>query len=599
MRPRALGLSLPLMALSVQLQALSAATLQDIRAEPTGTGVIRGVVQTDDADHHPLVRATLNLSGGGLLTTRMGFTDTEGRFEFNGLPAGAYTLEAGSSSYIRQTYGAKRPGGAGSTIALAEGQRADDIVFRLARYASISGIIYDQNGEPARGISVEAMQYTMRTGRRTLSSVYGQPAFTDDRGAYSIGLLPGTYYIAAGPSPDRGPTDVQRLTATDIDRALQSLTGTAVLTTPITFSQPHQGFAPVFFPGSPDFSRAQPIMLGDGEDRTGINVQLQLVPTARIDGTVSMPGGQPPSNTQVVATAVTEAFSLDLFNTGTLGTTGLDVQGRFSYQAIPPGRYAITARSPARPAGPAGDALPPMWAIADILVAGSDQTINLSLQPGMSVSGKVVFKGTTLQPPANIAGIRMSMPAAITGLGVTFVVNAVNINADGTFMLSGAAPGNYKLSATTPAAPAGWGLRSVMMDGVDVLDIPFTVRPGQNIENVVVTFVDQLTEISGTLHAPTGAPTADYFIIVFSTDKTYWGPLSRRSVMARPSNAGRYTIRNLPPGEYHVAAVTDVQQNEWFDPAFLEKLLTSGTIRVALEESDKKTLDLRLSGESR
>jgi hypothetical protein len=102
------------------------------------------------------------------------------------------------------------------------------------------------------------------------------------------------------------------------------------------------------------------------------------------------------------------------------------------------------------------------------------------------------------------------------------------------------------------------------------------------------------TELSGNLQTTDGAPTADYFIIVFATDRRYWIPSPRRSVMARPASTGRYVVRNLPPGEYFVAAVTDVEQNQWFDPAFLEQLMPAAT-RITLAESERKVLDLRIS----
>ena len=44
-----------------------------------------------------------------------------------------------------------------------------------------------------------------------------------------------------------------------------------------------------------------------------------------------------------------------------------------------------------------------------------------------------------------------------------------------------------------------------------------------------------------------------------------------------------------------VAAVTDVEPGEWFDPKFLEQL-RAASARVTLAPNDKKVLDLRLGG---
>ncbi len=144
-------------------------------------------------------------------------------------------------------------------------------------------------------------------------------------------------------------------------------------------------------------------------------------------------------------------------------------------------------------------------------------------------------------------------------------------------------------------APAGWALRSAIVNGVDALDVPLAIAPGRHIDNVVVTFTDRPTELSGTLQTPAGTPTSDYFIVVFATDRAFWTPSSRRSMMARPASTGKYVLRNLPPGEYFVAAVTDVEYGDWFDSAFLDRIVPAG-MRVTLSEGEKKTLDLKIAG---
>jgi hypothetical protein len=133
-----------------------------------------------------------------------------------------------------------------------------------------------------------------------------------------------------------------------------------------------------------------------------------------------------------------------------------------------------------------------------------------------------------------------------------------------------------------------------MLNGIDLLDAPLAVS-GRDVDGIVITYTDRPTELSGTLQTPAGVPTGDYFIIVFATDRGFWTPSTRRSVMARPASTGKYILRNLPPGEYFVAAVTDVEQGEWFDSAFLERLIAASA-RITLAESEKRTLDLRIAG---
>ena len=585
------------LALLLAVPAFAFQVPRDVRKEPAGTATIGGIVQTTDETPRPLRLAIVTLAGDALLTDRQFVTSDGGRFEFPGLPAGHYTLTAYKSSYMRQPWGAKRQGGSGAQIALANGEKVSNLSIPLSKYGVITGVIYDATGEPAQGVSVEVMAYTMRTGRRTLSSVYGRPETTDDRGVYrAAGLVPGEYFVAAGPSSFNSAGELQVLSAAEIDLALRGVAPGAPLPSPTAapVGPPARvNFAPVFFPGAAELAGATKITLKLGEERAGVDFALRLLPVSRIDGVVTGPDGQPAPATQIVATMVTEAYSLDLFR-GTLGNARPDAQGRFSYSGLSPGRYVITARSVPDPSVTGSPSSGPLWAMADVSVNGADQTVSLALQPGLSVSGKVVFDGTTAQRPASLSTIRVTMPPAQT-TSVSIGVSPPAVSADGTFTITGAAPGTYRLTATPPAAAAGWALRSAIVSGVDTLDVPFEIKPGQSIDGAVLTFTDHPTVLSGTLQTSGGIPASNYFIIVFAADKAMWTPSSRRTVMVRPTTTGTYVLRNLPPGDYLVAAVTDVEFNAWFDPAFLEQLLPAAT-RITLSESETKTLDLKIDG---
>jgi hypothetical protein len=69
---------------------------------------------------------------------------------------------------------------------------------------------------------------------------------------------------------------------------------------------------------------------------------------------------------------------------------------------------------------------------------------------------------------------------------------------------------------------------------------------------------------------------------------------SGRPAAVRPSADGRYTFRNVPPGDYLVAAVEDAEQGEWYDPAFLQALIGS-SIKVTISEGEQTTQDLKLA----
>jgi hypothetical protein len=127
-----------------------------------------------------------------------------------------------------------------------------------------------------------------------------------------------------------------------------------------------------------------------------------------------------------------------------------------------------------------------------------------------------------------------------------------------------------------------------------LLDAPFELQANEGLTDVVATFTDHPSTLTGTLQGPAGTPTSDYFIVVFSTDRRFWFPNSRRITSARPDTRGAFSVRNLPAGEYFVAALTDVEDGEWYDAEFLQSLLGASPMRITIGDGEQKRQDLRI-----
>jgi hypothetical protein len=251
-----------------------------------------------------------------------------------------------------------------------------------------------------------------------------------------------------------------------------------------------------------------------------------------------------------------------------------------------------------------------LWASTDVTVNGQNITgLALALASGMSVSGRLEFHGTTLPPPTDLTRVRVTLSSEDTPTQQVLAggMGLATVDASGTFTIAGVPPGRYVLRANAPGAGAGgrggsgttttgsWSLKSSTVNGRDSLDFPFEVKPGTDVTGALLSFVDRNQTLKGTLQDATGRPTSDYTIIVFAADKTYWTPQSRRITSARPGTDGSYMTSGLPPGDYRITAVVDVEQGEWFDPAFLTQLLPA-SILVSIAEGDTKTQDLKLAG---
>ena len=55
-----------------------------------------------------------------------------------------------------------------------------------------------------------------------------------------------------------------------------------------------------------------------------------------------------------------------------------------------------------------------------------------------------------------------------------------------------------------------------------------------------------------------------------------------------------YQLSAVPPGEYLITAIEDVEQGEWFDPGFLDEIKGRAT-KIRIEEGDQRTQDLKVS----
>ena len=236
-------------------------------------------------------------------------------------------------------------------------------------------------------------------------------------------------------------------------------------------------------------------------------------------------------------------------------------------------------------------------------VNGEDQDgLALTLRPGMTVSGRVLFDGT-MKPPEDLTRVLINLTAAGPDPGVA-MPSQEPVSADGTFALPGIAPGRYRLSAILPnpqgiaeVGSAPWFLKSTRWNGQDVLDSGLEVAPGQDVSDLTMVFADRQTDLSGTLVDRLNHPVADYVVLVFPTDQRLWTADSRRIRQAIPGPDGHFGVVGLPAGEYYLGAITrgDAVDVDMSDPAFLEEVARVAE-RTTLADGEQKVQNLRLGG---
>ena len=468
------------------------------RVAASGTGEISGVVLSVDSTPGPVRRSVVTLTGSG--PARSVITDDSGAFAFRSLPAESFFVTARKPAYLAAPYGATRPGRAGTAIALAAGQHAT-IALSIFKGAALSGVLRDASGAPVPGVDVRVID--ARTLANPPDATPAEIASTDDRGVYRLfGLLPGEYVVMALPSAPG--SEIGSPSTIELDRLLAELASKSRggATTPGGAAPPSAparavSFGPVFYPGTASYLEAARVKIVAGGERDGVDFQVRPLPVASIEGRVS---GNVANLAAVQVTIIPSGprFATS-FSSANLAGRPIDAEGKFRYSNLAPGRYRIVARATreeaaASPAGsppgslaigrsgggstptpaPSGPGAPVdyLYGFADVELRGDDVSgVSLVLQPGGTMSGRIVLNGTgAVAKPDDLTKGRTYLSYEGGGWSVSSdnlrmgpgIVSggAATIKLDGTFEIRGIGPGRFTLGSTLPTGTTGWSLRS-------------------------------------------------------------------------------------------------------------------------------------------
>jgi len=184
-------------------------------------------------------------------------TGSDGRFQFEGLPAGSWTLHAERRGFIGQDYGLRSILSSGSIwIVTGSDGGSENIRFALNPPAVITGRVADEDGEPIMHAFVQLL--VQLSGLRKEYRV-AKTVPTDDTGEYRIPDLPaGKYYLfVIVPAP----------------------TGDG-------------GYMPEYYPSAADAKLAKSIALKPGEEFSAdFSLQRTHGVSLQVEGFSGIPGG--------------------------------------------------------------------------------------------------------------------------------------------------------------------------------------------------------------------------------------------------------------------------------------------------------------------
>ena len=519
---------------------------------PPGTAVIRGIVTSDTGT--PVRRAQVRANAGGMPGGRVTSTDADGRYELRDLPAGRWNVSVSKPGFVTQRYGQRRPFETVAPIELGNGQKIDGANFSMLRGGVINGRVQDDLGDPVANVRVTVQRRQMIEGTRRLVGT-GVNDETDDTGAFRLyGLAPGEYYVSA-----------------------------VLRANPIEQPGDGSGYAPTYYPGTGNVNEAQRVPVGAGEE---VSIGFSLLPVrfVRISGTVVSQGGE-------VGGGMVQLVSAAGGGEGPLTTLGGGIQsdGSFTIANVAPGSYILNARSGVgnrgRGAAARGGTEVEIGSLPLVVGDGDVTGVSIALTRGASIAGTIVTEGTSA---VTLSSLRVTARQIRTVGGQSLMASGVS--ATGSFQLS-TLSGTIALRVEN--LPSQWMVKSIVVGQLDVTDGAFELRGTEQISSARIVLTDRLTEVNGTITVRK-EEAKDSSVIVFAEDANLWTFPTRYVRMVRADAQGSFSLRGLPPGATYLAAAVDyLEEGEWQDPEFLERLRENAS-RVTIREGETKTVALQL-----
>jgi carboxypeptidase family protein len=476
----------------------------------------------------------------------------DGRFAFEGLEAGKYTLYAAAPGYVREGY--NQHGAFLVAVATGEGLDSEHLVFRLHPQAVIYGRVTDERGESVRGAQIHLFALERSRGEYL---VRGQTQ-TNDLGEYRFAhLLAGKYYLAvearpwyaqtqvSAPRPNDGsgqPDTFVRRLYVDLDPALDVV------------------YLITFYPGVTDERSATQLTLSAGEKEQA-NVILQAVPATRLRLT-SLPTEE---GSQLNVGARQKVF--DTLSLGLNAVFGQVSPGEYEVAGLPPGEVTLVVSANR------GNE----WTSRTMEADTSSQAMldASSIQTAARVSGRILLPGGGSDESAGnvslVSAATTAMPAVTTPL-----------QKDGTFYFPEIQPGTYRVQVNLhsndyyvlklSAKEAKTSGREITITGNDV--------------DLTVTLGQGLGQVTGVVHLD-GKPAAGVMVLLVPESGL---EIKEDSRIDESDSDGTFNLGGILPGEYVLLAIKNGWDLEWAKPDVLKPYLPGGQkLSIASNRSLKVT----------
>jgi len=477
-------------------------------------------------------------------------TDAGGRFELKHIDPGRYKLRVSRAGFVVQEYGQKKPDDPGAILTLRPGQEVKDLLFRLIPSGVIAGRILDEDGEPLASVVVSALREVYSEGKRSLST--WSTVSTDDLGQYRLfGLAPGRYFVSAvyphwgrfgGNGDDSDGSDSQ------------------------------QGYAKMFYPGTPDRAKALSLTLKAGEEVSSIEILMRQVLVYRVRGHVYNQITHKPGTEMGLMLMPKRTGREWEFSNQQASVQKRD--GSFDIPEVLPGSYVLI--------GFWFDEGKTYSTRVPVEVGNADvEGITVTIGPGQNINGRIIWDG---QP--SLQGADLTVTARSADSGVNFWGNSARVTQALSFTLKDVSEGRY--FAEVSGYSKDCYVKDVRYGSSSALDDGFMVAPGASA-SLEITISSHGARVQGSIFDTENLPAAGVWLVLVpdAEHRTQ----SRRYKTQTTDQYGHFELRGIAPGDYKLFSWEEVESGAWEDPEFLKPFEGKGE-SVSLQEGEQKTVNL-------
>ena len=496
------------------------------------------------SDGHPLEHAVVVLvEVKNRKNVQTMLTKEDGKFSFEGLAGGKYSLIGERKGYINAAYDAHDQ--YSTAIVTGAGLDTEHLVLRLAPAGIIAGRILDESGEPVRNATVTSYLDDHSSGFGQVRQFRGTQ--TDDRGDYEIAsLMPGTYFLSASANPwyavhPSRLTDAPGLPPTSVDPSLD-------VTYPLTY-----------YGDETAAEDATPIPIRGGERlQADIHLSPARALTLRFRVATDEPGGFRIPQLQQ------SSFDGGMTYVQTTGATMVS-PGLMEITGIPAGKYNVRINGNGFTAQMSGLEVDSEGQELDL--SSAEALSNVKISVSIAGEAELTHRGVVALQPEHKA-----------------IVAWQRVNEKGEAELQQVRAGVYDV-ATWNFGKA-YSVDHMTVNGALVKGRRVTIIAG-SLPSISIALVPGDAQINGVVKRA-GKGVAGAMVVLVPKDPEMHRDLFRRD---QSDLDGTFSLQGVVPGPYTVLAIDDGWNLDWSEPAVIMAYLKQGRA-IELTEQATQPVDL-------